>query len=162
MRGVAIIGNGPAARGGGLTSSAAMTTSKSETFRIRESAVRVGLALVAPPLLAGLALLTWTVLAPPAVPIVFAIFSVLLAIVVMFDFPLAIELGPTGLTRLCLLRRHTLLWEDIAVIIKPKRRGLLIVTKSRKKHVLIDRILEESERKTLLDHGDRHDVQVEL
>lgn len=124
--------------------------------------MRIGLALLAPPLLAGLALLTWTVAAPPAIPIVCTILSVLLAMVVMFDFPLGIELSPTGLTRLCLFRRHTLKWEDIAVIIKPNRRGLLVVTKSRRKHVLIDRILDQSERNALMDHGDLHGVQVEL
>lgn len=139
-----------------------MTKAPDENVRIKESTMRVGLALLAPPLLAGLALLAWTVQAPTAVPIIFGVISIMLSTVVLLDFPLAIELTPTGLTRHCLLRRHSLAWDDIAAIIKPKRRGLLIVTKSRKKHVLIDRILEESERKSLMDSGERHAVQVEL
>lgn len=131
-------------------------------MRIRESMVRVSLALLTPPLLAGMALLTWSVDAPTTVPVVFGIFAAFLAVIVIYDFPLAIELTPEGLERLCLLRRHLLPWSEVAAIIKPKRRGLIVVTRKRKKHVLIDRILEQPEREMLMNQGELHGVQVEL
>lgn len=131
-------------------------------MRIKESRIRVVLALTAPPLLAALALLTWIVEAPTTVPVVFGVLAALLTIVVVYDYPLAIELTPDSLQRLCLFRRHILPWDEVAAIIKPRRRGLIVVTRGRKKHVLIDRILNESERLALMQQGDKHRIQVEL
>ncbi|REK25145.1 MAG: hypothetical protein DWQ40_00965 [Actinobacteria bacterium] len=135
---------------------------KMETIRIPESRVRVTLAILTPPLLLGMALLTLAVESPIAVPIVFGILGTLLGIVVIFDFPLAVDLTDLGLVRVCLARRHQVRWENVAAIIKPKRRGLVLVTTARKRHVLIDRILEPSERTALMSIGDEHDIQVEL
>ncbi len=131
-------------------------------MRIKESTIRVALALTAPPLLAGLALLTWIVDSPTTVPVVFGILAALLTVVVIYDYPLAIELTPDNLQRLCLFRRHVLPWEEVAAIIKPRRRGLIVVTRARKKHVLIDRILNEPERVELMRQGERHGVRVDL
>lgn len=123
---------------------------------------RVTLALVTPPLLAGMAVLTWLVNAPTTVPVVFGIFATFLGVIVLYDFPLAIVLGDESLDRQSLVRRHEIAWDEIAAIIKPRRRGLVLVTKDRKKYVLIDRLLDEPERKELLSRGERHGIQVEL
>jgi hypothetical protein len=96
------------------------------------------------------------------VPIVFGILGTLLGTVVIFDYPIAIELNDNGLVRICLLRHHRLSWDDIAAIVKPRRRGLVLVTNRRKRHVLIDRILEPDERLRLLSEGERRGIQMGL
>jgi hypothetical protein len=131
-----------------------------EPMRISESKVRVVLALATPPLLLAMALLTLAVNSPIAVPIVFGALGTLLGAVVIFDFPLAIEVNADGLVRVCLLRHHSLSWEEVAAIIKPRRRGLVLVTTNRKRHVLIDRILDPDERNRLLEEGERHGLQI--
>lgn len=131
-------------------------------MRIQESLVRVTLALVTPPLLAGMAVLTWLVNAPSTVPVVFGIFAAFLAVIVLFDFPLAIILRDESLDRQSLVRRHQIPWDEIAAIIKLRRTGLVLVTREHKKYVLIDRLLNESERKELLSRGERHGIQIEL
>jgi hypothetical protein len=131
-------------------------------MRISESTVRVILALATPPLLLVMALLTLSVGSPIAVPIVFGALGTLLGAVVVFDFPLAVEVNANGLVRVCLLRHHSLSWEEIAAIVKPRRRGLVLVTTNRKRHVLVDRILDPEERNRLLAEGERHDIQIGL
>jgi hypothetical protein len=131
-----------------------------EPMRISESRVRVVLALATPPLLMAMALLTLAVGSPIGVPIVFGALGTLLGAVVIFDFPLAIEVNTNGLVRVCLLRHHSLSWEEVAAIVKPRRRGLVLVTTGRKRHVLIDRILDPDERNRLLEEGERHDIQI--
>lgn len=131
-------------------------------MRINESKVRVILALLTPPMLIGMALLTLAVESPVAVPITFGVLGALLGIVVLFDFPLAIDVSTESLDRLCLIRRQSLPWETVGTIIKPKRRGLVLVTTKRKRHVLIDRILEPAERRHIIDIGESHGVQVEI
>jgi hypothetical protein len=131
-------------------------------MRISESTVRVILALATPPLLLAMALLTLSVGSPIAVPIVFGALGTLLGAVVVFDFPLAVEVNASGLVRVCLLRHHSLSWEEIAAIVKPRRRGLVLVTTNRKRHVLVDRILDPEERNRLLAEGERHDIQIGL
>ncbi|MEX1037422.1 MAG: hypothetical protein WDZ96_01040 [Acidimicrobiia bacterium] len=131
-----------------------------EPMRIPESKIRVTLALVTPPLLLGMALLTLAVESPLPVPVVFGILGTLLGTVVIFDYPLAVELNETGLVRVCLLRHHRLGWDDIAAIVKPRRRGLVLVTKKRKRHVLIDRILDPEERTQLMSEAERHGIQI--
>ncbi len=133
-----------------------------EPMRIPESKVRVALAVLTPPMLLGMALLTLAVQSPIAVPVVFGILGTLLGAVVIFDYPIAIEVNETGLIRICLLRHQRLKWEDIAAIVKPRRRGLVLVTNKRKRHVLIDRILESAERQRLLSEGERHGIQIGL
>jgi hypothetical protein len=133
-----------------------------ELMRISESTVRVILALATPPLLLVMALLTLSVGSPIAVPIVFGALGTLLGAVVVFDFPLAVEVNANGLVRVCLLRHHSLSWEEIAAIVKPRRRGLVLVTTNRKRHVLVDRILDPEERNRLLAEGERHDIQIGL
>jgi hypothetical protein len=131
-------------------------------LRIPESKIRVILALLTPPLLLGLAILTLTVKSPISVPIVFGILGTILGVIVLFDFPLALQTTDEGLTRVCLVRHHHVAWSDISVIIKPKRRGLLLITTRRKRYVLVDRLLEGSERNHLMDLGEIHGFQVEI
>jgi hypothetical protein len=131
-----------------------------EPMRISESTLRVVLALATPPLLLAMALLTLAVGSPIAVPIVFGSLGTLLGAVVVFDFPLAVEVNVDGLVRVCLLRHHPIAWDEVAAIVKPRRRGLVLVTTNRKRHVLIDRILDPDERNRLLEEGERHDIQI--
>lgn len=133
-----------------------------EPLRIPESKVRIALAVLTPPMLLGMALLTLAVQSPVPVPIVFGVLGTLLGAVVILDYPIAIELNENGLVRICLLRHHRLGWDDIAAIIKPRRRGLVLVTNNRKRHVLIDRILEPDERQRLLSEGERRGIQMGL
>lgn len=137
-------------------------TEASEQIRIPESRMRVTLALITPPLLLGMALLTLSVGSPTAVPIVFGVLGTILGMVVAFDFPIAIDLSDSGLVRVCLLRHQAIAWEQIAAIIKPRRRGLVLVTTKRKRHVLVDRLLDPNERTALMSFGERHGAQVEL
>ena len=139
-----------------------MMNETTEPMRIPESKVRVALAVLTPPMLLGMALLTLAVQSPLPVPIVFGILGTLLGAVVIFDYPIAIELNDNGLVRICLLRHHRLSWDDIAAIVKPRRRGLVLVTNRRKRHVLIDRILEPDERLRLLSEGERRGIQMGL
>lgn len=131
-------------------------------MRIPESKIRVSLAVVTPPLLLGLAILTLSVDSPIAVPIVFGTLGTILAVIVLFDFPIALQTSDDGLTRICLLRHHRVAWRDISIIIKPRRRGLIMIKTNRKRYVLIDRVLEGSERTHLMDLSDRHGFQVEI
>jgi hypothetical protein len=39
---------------------------------------------------------------------------------------------------------------------------LVLVTTNRKRHVLVDRILDPEERNRLLAEGERHDIQIGL
>lgn len=147
---------------GGPTGSYLTMTETTEPMRIPESKVRVALAVLTPPMLLGMGLLTLAVQSPIPVPIVFGILGTLLGIVVTFDYPIAIELNDKGLVRICLLRHHRLGWDDIAAIVKPRRRGLVLVTNKRKRHVLIDRILEPEERQRLLSEGESRGIQMGL
>jgi hypothetical protein len=131
-------------------------------MRIWESKIRVALAIATPPLLLGMALLTLAVDSPIAVPIVFGALGTILGLLVLFDFPLAIESGANDLTRVCLLRHHRIPYQEINVIIKPRRRGLILIKNDRKRYVLVDRILEGSERNHLTDLGEQHGFLVEI
>jgi hypothetical protein len=101
-------------------------------MRIWESKIRIALAIATPPLLLGMALLTLAVDSPIAVPIVFGALGTILGLLVLFDFPLAIESGANDLTRVCLLRHHRIPYQEINVIIKPRRRGLILIKNDRK------------------------------
>lgn len=129
---------------------------------IRESKIRVALALATPPLLLGMALLTLFVDSPIAVPIMFGLLGTFLGLTVLFDFPLALQLNESDLERISLLRRHRVAWDDVGAIIKPRRRGLIMVTTARKRYVLIDRILEADERRLIMNKGETHGFQVEI
>ncbi len=133
-----------------------------EPLRIPESKVRVALAVLTPPMLIGMGLLTLSVQSPMPVPIVFGILGTLLGTVVILDFPFAIEVNETGLVRVCLLRHHRIGWDEISAIVKPRRKGLVLVTNRRKRHVLIDRILKPEERQRLLSEGESRGIEMGL
>jgi hypothetical protein len=132
------------------------------SVHIRESKVRVALAVATPPLLLGMAILTLAVDSPIAVPITFGILGTFLGVTVLFDFPIALILNDAGLERVSLLRRHAVTWDDVGAIVKPRRRGLILITTARKRYVLIDRILEADERNLIMNKGDEHGFQVEI
>lgn len=133
-----------------------------EPLRIPESKARVALAVLTPPMLLAMALLTLSVESPITVPLVFGILGTLLGAVVILDYPIAVEVNETGLVRICLLRHHRLSWDEISAIVKPRRKGLVLVTNRRKRHVLIDRILEPEERQRLLSEGESRGIQMGL
>jgi hypothetical protein len=131
-------------------------------MQINESKVRVTLAVLTPPLLLGMAILTLAVDSPIAVPITFGILGTFLGVTVLFDFPLALVVNESNLERVSLLRRHSVPWDDVGAIVKPRRRGLILVTTARKRYVLIDRILEADERNVIMNKADIHGFQVDI
>lgn len=129
---------------------------------IKESKIRVALAVLTPPLLLGMALLTLAVEYPIAVPITFGILGTFLGLTVLFDFPLALIINDVDLERISLLRRHSVPWDTVAAIIKPRRRGLILVTTARKRYVLTYRILEADERNVIMNIGETHGFEVDI
>jgi hypothetical protein len=119
-------------------------------------------ATITPPMMLGMALLTLAVDSPAAVPITFGLIGTFLGVIVLFDFPIAVDLAEDYLVRVCFLRHQRIPWDDVGAIIKPRRRGLVLVTTRRKRHVLVDRILEPEERRALIQKGEDHGFQVEL
>ncbi|HEY4606398.1 MAG TPA: PH domain-containing protein [Acidimicrobiia bacterium] len=129
-------------------------------LKLGESRLRIALSVATPPLLVFLAWGSWAVDAPSLVTWVLVVLIVLLGYVVAFDFALAIEVDANGIHRRCLLRRQLIPWGEIAGIVQPGRRGLVVVTDNRKRHVLLDRRLEEGERDLLRAQAQLRDVKV--
>jgi hypothetical protein len=132
----------------------------SNRLRLNESRLRVAMSLATPPLLVALAWGAWALEAPRLVVAGLAVLAALLGYVAIFDFPLAIEVDSEGIHRVCLIRRQTEPWEDIAAVVQPRQKGLVLVTTSRKRHILLDRSLEEGELGLLRTEVGRRDVQV--
>jgi hypothetical protein len=74
--------------------------------------------------------------------------------------PLAIEVDADGIHRVSLLRRHLLAWADIASIGQPGRSGLVLVTTDQKRHILLDRAVEEGELDLLRAQARLRDVNL--
>ena len=129
-------------------------------LRLGESRLRIALSLATPPLLVLLAWGAWLVHAPLAVTAVLAVLAALLGYVAVFDFPLAIEVDAAGIHRVSLLRRHLLAWGDIASIGQPRRSGLVLVTTDQKRHILLDRAVEEDELDLLRAQARLRDVDL--
>lgn len=127
-------------------------------MRIHEARSRVALSLATPPLLFGLAWTSWLTQGPTALTASFALLAAGLGYVVLFDFPLAVEVDGNGIHRLSLLRRRHLPWEEVVRIVKPRRRGLFVVDRAGKRHILVDRTLEEGELRLLRSQAERHQV----
>ncbi len=125
---------------------------------IKESTFRMVLSISAPLLLAAIAVVTWQATGPLWVVIVLVAVSVILALFVLFDFALSIELTDTGIVRRCPARTHEIEWGDIAKLAHPRRRGLVAVTESGRHHILIDRKLEASELDVLGTQARLHQV----
>ena len=129
-------------------------------LRLSESWPRVALSLATPPLLVLLAWGSWLIETPMAVVAVLAILAALLGYVAVFDFPLAIEVDAEGIRRVSLLRRQLLPWSEIASIVQPRKSGLVVVTTNRKRHILLDRALEEGELDLLRAQARLRDVEI--
>ena len=102
-----------------------MRTDRLEPVRIYSSLRGLLAAAIAPTLLV-VAVLIGLASRPRFSPVmvVFSILAVVLGGVALFDLPRHTVFGPGGVTRVCAVRRHTLLWDDILVL--RRARGSLI------------------------------------
>jgi hypothetical protein len=85
-----------------------------------------------------------------------------LGYVAAFDFPIAVDVDSSGIHRICLLRRQLVAWDDIAAIVQPRNRGLVVVTEDRKRHILLDRLLQAGELDLLRAQAQSRDVKTEF
>jgi hypothetical protein len=131
-------------------------------LKLKESKPRVALSVATPPLLLIMAWGSWAVEAPMWLTAILAVLAALLGYVVAFDFPLAIEVDGEGIHRLCLLRRQLLKWDDIAGIVQPRKRGLVLVTEDRKRRILLDRGFDEGELDLLRAQARLRNVRTEF
>lgn len=129
-------------------------------LRLRESWPRVVLSLATPPLLVLLAWGAWALQAHPIVVAVLAVLAAALGYVAAVDFPLAVEVEKEGIRRICVLRRHLIPWAEIDSITRSRRTGLLVVTTDGRRHVLVDRSLDESELSLLRAQAGQREVEV--
>ncbi|HEY7468628.1 MAG TPA: PH domain-containing protein [Acidimicrobiia bacterium] len=130
--------------------------------RFPESRLRVALSLLTPPSMLLMAWGAWVIGAAWPVTVLLGLFALFLGYVVVFDFTTAVEISDTGLTRVSLLRRHVMRWEDLAAIVRPRKRGIIAVGKDHKRHILIDRRLDDDELATLHQRAESKEVRVEL
>jgi hypothetical protein len=82
--------------------------------------------------------------------------------VAVFDFASAVELDAEGIRRVCLLRRQLLPWGEITGIVQPRKRGLVVITDDRKRHILIDRMIGEDELDLFRTQARLRDVHIEF
>jgi hypothetical protein len=114
-------------------------------LRIKESKLRAGLSIATPPLLLIMGLGVAGVDGPLLVALVCTFLATVLGYVMLWDFPLSIDIDESGIQRNCVLRRDLLEWDDLEGITRARRRGVTAVTKSGKQKILIDRHLDDSE-----------------
>jgi predicted membrane-bound spermidine synthase len=135
-----------------------------ETTRLTldEARWRVFLSLATPPLLVGMAALAYVVEAPALFSLVLALLALVLGYVALFDYARAVEIDQSGVTRICVLRRETIPWEEVAAIVQSGRRGLVLVTRHRKRRVLLDRGLIGTEDERLREQTRLHGVEGEF
>jgi hypothetical protein len=131
-------------------------------MRLKESTLRAGMSMLTPPLLLAIAWGAFVVDAPPLLTVAVVIVAVVLGYTVLFDFPLSIDLDDEGIHRNSLLRRQSLHWDQIEGIVKVRRKGLMAVTKSGKKLILLDRTLKDSEVELLETKAQHRDVKTGL
>jgi len=118
--------------------------------------------MAAPPALLLVAWGFWVVSAPQALIVIVLVFALVLSYVMLVDFPTAIVVDDIGIHRQCVLRRRVLAWNEIAGIVQPRRGGLVVVTKDRKRHVLLDRSLDGDELETLRAAATKNQVRAEF
>lgn len=114
-------------------------------MRLDEARWRVVLSMSTPPLLVAMAWGADLVGAPVFLTLALAALAALLGYVALFDYAKAISIDDTGIERLCILRRQRTPWEDVAGITRPRNRGLVLVTSSGKRRILLDRRLDDQE-----------------
>ncbi|MGA8038758.1 MAG: hypothetical protein WCA93_01480 [Acidimicrobiia bacterium] len=118
--------------------------------------------MVTPPLLVAMAWGSELVDAPVLLSLALAGLAALLGYVALFDYARSIEIGETGVDRICILRRQHTPWDDIAVIARPRGRGLVLVTTSGKSRILLDRRLEGDELELFRAQLHRLDIDSDL
>ncbi len=129
---------------------------------IHESGWRVAFSVASPVLLALFAWGALAVDAPLLISLLLVGLAVALGYVALYDFALAVELGEEGILRRCLLRRQLIGWDETAAVAKPRKRGLMLVTNARKRLILVDRALDESELERLRAELLRRGVRAEF
>lgn len=131
-------------------------------LRLSESRLRIALSVATPPLLLAAAWGSWAVDASVFLTALLALLTAGLGYVAAFDFPIAVDVDSSGIHRICLLRRQLVAWDDIAAIVQPRNRGLIVVTEDRKRHILLDRFLEAGELDLLRAQAQLRDVKIEF
>jgi hypothetical protein len=81
-------------------------------------------AFTTPLLLVGLGALGWSGIGPRPVPLGFLGLGLTLGAVVLLDHPSRVVFDRRGVHRICPLRRHTLPWERLAAIERPRPSGV--------------------------------------
>lgn len=131
-------------------------------MKLEESRWRVAFSMATPLLLA---VFTWgavAVDAPLLVSVLLAGLAVALGYTALYDFALAVELGEEGIVRRCLLRMQLIEWDVVDAIARPRKRGLVLVTKARKRIILVDRTLDDAELDRLRGEVERRGVSAEF
>lgn len=114
------------------------------------------LSISAPLIIAAIAAVTSQTKGPIWVVIILVAVSLFLALFVLFDVAVSVELTDAGIVRQCLARTHEIEWGDIDKLANPRHRGLVAVTESGRYHILIDRKLEASELDVLRTQAGLH------
>lgn len=82
-------------------------------LRIKESKLRSPLSVATPPLLLIMGLGVAGVDGPLLVVLICVFLATVLGYVMLWDFPLSIDVDERGIQRNCLLRRDLLQWDDL-------------------------------------------------
>jgi hypothetical protein len=77
-------------------------------------------AFATPLILVSLGLLGWSHIGGRPVPLTFLIAGLVLGSIVLVDYPSRVVFDRQGIHRVCPLRRHSLAWERIAAIERPR------------------------------------------
>jgi hypothetical protein len=139
-----------------------MNPHEATRLTLDEARWRVFLSLATPPLLVGMATLAYVVEAPVLFSLVLAVLALFLGYVALFDYARAVEIDEEGVSRICVLRRERIPWTEIAAIVQSGRRGLVLVTRHRKRRVLLDRGLIGTEHERLRAQTRIHGVEGEF
>jgi hypothetical protein len=73
-----------------------------------------------PLLLVGLGVLGWAGIGVRPVPMTFLLVGAALGVVALVDYPSRVEFDRAGVHRVCALRRHSLPWERVAALERPR------------------------------------------
>jgi hypothetical protein len=77
-------------------------------------------AFATPLILIALGVLGWTGIGARPVPLTFLLVGAVLGAVVLFDYPSRVVFDRDGIHRVCALRRHSLRWDRLAALERPR------------------------------------------
>jgi hypothetical protein len=77
-------------------------------------------AFTTPLILVALGALGWSGIGPRPVPMTFLFVGAVLGAVVLLDYPSRVVFDRHGIYRVCILRRHSLPWDRLAAIERPR------------------------------------------